>query len=100
MEIGKCKGCLVRVIGINRIAAEEEIAKENEVIELSGFGTIKGIRFLGLSFLDRGIGIVQSYGSCGEGSESCRASRQWNETSKGDWLLSTDIYRENLSNLI
>ena len=53
-EIGKHKGHLVKVIGVGGIAAEKEIAKENEVIELSGFRTIKGIRFLGLSFLDRG----------------------------------------------
>ena len=39
-EIGKCEGHLV--IRVNRIAAEKEIAKENEVVELSGFGTVKG----------------------------------------------------------
>ena len=50
-EIGKRKGHLARVIRVDGIAAEKEIAKENEVVELSGFGTIKGIRFLGLSFL-------------------------------------------------
>ena len=54
LEIGKHEGHLVRVIGVNRIAVEKEIAKENEVVELSGFGTVKGIGFLGLSFLDRG----------------------------------------------
>ena len=53
-EIGKCEGHLVRVIRVNRIAVEKEIAKENEVVELSGFGTVKGIGFLGLRFLDRG----------------------------------------------
>ena len=52
LEIGKHEGHLVRVIRVNGIAAEKEIAKENEVVELSGFGTIRGIRFLGLSFLD------------------------------------------------
>ena len=44
-EIGKHKGHLVRVIGVNGIAVEKEIAKKNEVVELSGFGTIKGIGF-------------------------------------------------------
>ena len=58
-EIGKRKGHLVRVIGINRIAAEKEMAKENEVIELLGFGTIKGIRILCLVFLDRGIMMAE-----------------------------------------
>ena len=58
-EIGKHEGHLVRVIGINRIAVEKEIAKENEVIELLGFGTVKGIGFLGLSFLDRGIMMME-----------------------------------------
>ena len=62
LEIGKRKGHLVRVIGVNRIAAEKKIAKENEVFELSGFGTIKGIRFLGLSFLDRGVTMVELLG--------------------------------------
>ena len=55
LEIGKCEGHLVRVIGVNGIAAEKEIAKENEVVELLGFRTVKGIRFLGFSFLDRGV---------------------------------------------
>ena len=59
LEIGKCEGHLVRVIGVNRIAAEKEIAKENEVVELSGFRTVKGIRFLGLSFLDRRVMMVE-----------------------------------------
>ena len=59
LEIGKCEGHLVRVIGVNGIAAEKEIAKENEVVELSGFGTIKGIGFLGFSFLDRGVTMVE-----------------------------------------
>ena len=36
-EIGKHKGHLVRVIRVDRIAAEKEITKENEVVELSGF---------------------------------------------------------------
>ena len=58
-QIGKCEGHLVRVIGINRIAVEKEIAKENEVIELLGFGTVKGVRFLGLRFLDRGITMAE-----------------------------------------
>ena len=49
----------LRVIGVNRIAAEKEIAKENEVVEFSGFGTVKGIGFLGLSFLDRGVMMVE-----------------------------------------
>ena len=49
-EIGKHEGHLVRVIGINGIAVEK---RDHEVIELSGFGTIKSIRFLCLSFLDR-----------------------------------------------
>ena len=62
LEIGKHEGHLVRVIRINRIAAEKEITKENEVIELSGFGTIKGIGFLGLSFLDRGIMMAELLG--------------------------------------
>ena len=61
-EIGKCEGHLARVIRINGIAAEKEIAKENEVVELSGFGTIKGIRFLGLSFLDRGVTMAELLG--------------------------------------
>ena len=59
LEIGKHKGHLVRVIGVNGIAVEKEIAKENEVVELSGFRTIKGIRFLGLSFLDRRVMMVE-----------------------------------------
>ena len=59
LEIGKHKGHLVRVIGVDGIAAEKEIAKENEVVELSGFGTVKGIRFLGLSFLDRRVMMVE-----------------------------------------
>ena len=58
-EKGKCEGHLVRVIRIDRIAAEKEITKENEVVELSGFGTVKGIRFLGLSFLDRRVMMVE-----------------------------------------
>ena len=58
-QIGKCEGHLVRVIGINRIAVEKEIAKENEVVELLGFRTIKSIGFLGLSFLDRGVMMVE-----------------------------------------
>ena len=49
-EVGKCKGHLVRVIRINGIAAEKEIAKENEIVELSGFRTVKSIGFLGLVF--------------------------------------------------
>ena len=49
-EIGKHEGHLVRVIGVDGIAVEKEIAKENEIVELSGFGTVKGIGFLGLSF--------------------------------------------------
>ena len=62
LEIGKCKGHLVRVIGVDRIAAEIEIAKENEVVELSGFGTVKGIGFLGLSFLDRRVMMAELLG--------------------------------------
>ena len=62
LEIGKCEGHLVRVIGVDGIAAEKEIAKENEVVELSGFGTIKGIGFLGLRFLDRGVTMVELLG--------------------------------------
>ena len=58
-ELGKCKGHLVRVIGVDGIAAEKEIAKENEVVELSVFRTIKGIRFLGLSFLDRRVMMAE-----------------------------------------
>ena len=58
-EIGKHKGYLVRVIRVNRIAAEKEIAKENEVVELLGFRTIKSIGFLGLSFLDRGVMMAE-----------------------------------------
>ena len=61
-EIGKHKGHLVRVIGVDRIAAEKEIAKENEVVELSGFGTVKGIGFLGLSFLDRRVTMAELLG--------------------------------------
>ena len=62
LEIGKREGHLVRVIGVNGIAAEKEIAKENEVVELSGFRTIKGIRFLGLSFLDRRVTMAELLG--------------------------------------
>ena len=62
LEIGKRKGHLVRVIRVNRIAVEKEITKENEVVGLSGFGTVKGIRFLGLSFLDRGVTMVELLG--------------------------------------
>ena len=40
-EIGKHNGHLVRVIRVNGIAVEKEITKENEVVELSGFGTVK-----------------------------------------------------------
>ena len=58
-EIGKREGHLVRVIGVDGIAAEKEIAKENEVVELSGFGTVKGIRFLGLSSLDRRVTMAE-----------------------------------------
>ena len=58
-EIGKHEGHLVRVIRVDRIAAEKEIAKENEVVEFSGFGTVKGIGFLGLSFLDRRVMIAE-----------------------------------------
>ena len=61
-EIGKHKGHLVRVIGVNGIAVEKEIAKENEVVELSGFGTVKGIGFLGLSFLDRRVTMAELLG--------------------------------------
>ena len=61
-EIGKCKGHLVRVIRVDGIAAEKEIAKENEVVELLGFGTIKGIGFLGLSFLDRRVMMAELLG--------------------------------------
>ena len=41
---------------------EKEISKENEVVELSGFGTAKGIGFLGLSFLDRRVTMVELLG--------------------------------------
>ena len=61
-EIGKHEGHLVRVIRINGIAAEKEIAKESEVVELSGFRTIKGIGFLGLSFLDRRVMMAELLG--------------------------------------
>ena len=61
-EIGKREGHLVRVIRVDRIATEKEIAKENEVVELSGFRTIKGIGFLGLSFLDRRVTMVELLG--------------------------------------
>ena len=61
-EIGKHEGHLVRDIRVNRIAVEKEIAKENEVVELSGFETIKGIGFLGLSFLDRRIMMAELLG--------------------------------------
>ena len=61
-EIGKCEGHLVRVIGVDRIAVEKEIAKENEVVEHSGFGTVKGIGFLGLSFLDRRVMMAEQLG--------------------------------------
>ena len=59
LEIGKHKGHLVRVIGVDRTAAEKEITKENKVVELSGFGTVKGIRFLGLSSLDRRVTMAE-----------------------------------------
>ena len=62
MEIGKHKGHLVRVIRVNGIAAEKEIAMENEVVELSGFRTVKGVGFLGLSFLDRRVTMVELLG--------------------------------------
>ena len=62
LEIGKREGHLVRVIGVNGIAAEKKIAKENEVVELSGFGTVKGIGFLGLSFLDRRVMMAELLG--------------------------------------
>ena len=61
-EIGKREGHLVIVIGVDGIAAEKEIAKENEVVELSGFRTIKGIGFLGLSFLDRRVTMAELLG--------------------------------------
>ena len=61
-EIGKCEGHLVRVIRVDGIAAEKEIAKENEVVELSGFRTVKGIGFLGLSFLDGRVMIAELLG--------------------------------------
>ena len=61
-EVGKRKGHLVRVIGVNRMDAEKEIARENEVVELSVFGTVKGIGFLGLSFLDRGVMMAELLG--------------------------------------
>ena len=38
---------------------KKEITKENEVVELLGFGTIKSIGFLGLSFLDRRVTMVE-----------------------------------------
>ena len=61
LEIRKCESHLVGLIRINGIAAEEEIAKENEVIKLSGFRTVKsiGIGFLSLGFLDRGFTIAE-----------------------------------------
>ena len=62
MEIGKCEGHLVRVIGVDGIAAEKDITKENEVVELLGFRTIKSIRFLGLSFLDRRVTMAELLG--------------------------------------
>ena len=62
LEIGKCEGHLVRVIRVDRIAAEKEITKENEVVEFLGFGTVKGIGFLGLSFLDRRVTMVELLG--------------------------------------
>ena len=62
LEIGKCEGHLVRVIGVDVIAVEKEITKENEVVELSGFRTVKGIGFLGLSFLDRRVMMVELLG--------------------------------------
>ena len=61
-EIGKHKCHLVRVIRVNGIAAEKEIAKENEVVELLRFRTIKSIGFLGLSFLDRGVTMAELLG--------------------------------------
>ena len=41
---------------------QKEIAKENEVVELSGFGTVKGIGFLVLSFLDRRVMMAELLG--------------------------------------
>ena len=61
-EIGKHKGHLVRVIGVDGISVEKEITKENEVVELSGFGTVKGIGFLGLNFLDQRVMMVELLG--------------------------------------
>ena len=62
LEIGKHEGHLVRVIGVDGIAVEKEIAKENKVVELSGFRTVKGIVFLGLSFLDRRVTMAELLG--------------------------------------
>ena len=62
-KIGKCEGHLVRVIRVDGIAAQKEITKKNEVVELSGFRTVKGIiRFLGLSFLDRRVTMAELLG--------------------------------------
>ena len=41
---------------------KKKIAKENEVVELSWFGTVKGIGFLGLSFLDRRVMMAELLG--------------------------------------
>ena len=61
-EIGKCEGHLVRVIGVDGIAVEKEITKENEVVELSRFGPIKGIGFLCLSFFYRRVTMAELLG--------------------------------------
>ena len=56
------KVTLLESLEVDRIAAEKEIAKENEVVELLGFGTVKGIRFLGLSFLNRRVTMTELLG--------------------------------------
>ena len=61
-EVRECEGHLVRVIRIDRIAADKEITKEDEIIKLSGFGTIKGVGFLSLGFFGWGITIAELLG--------------------------------------
>ena len=41
---------------------KKEIAKEIEVVELSGFGTVKCIGFLGPTFLDRRVMMAELLG--------------------------------------
>ena len=53
VKVGQGEGDLRFIIKIGRVVTEVEIAEEDEVVELFGVRTIKGIRFLRFSSMSR-----------------------------------------------